>query len=87
MSKGWSALTRLVIVACTIGCARYSEHATAGEVALDSLPVRRTAWLQLQNGSTADIRVYTVIAGQERYLGSVVATRLKTFVLDARELS
>jgi hypothetical protein len=82
MSMGLLARTRFFIALVVVGCAHYTEHAAAGEVALDSLPVAPIAWLQLQNGSTSGVRVYTVVGGEERYVGHVSGTHLRRFPID-----
>ena len=82
MSFGRIAHAGFAIVAFVVGCARYTEHAATGEVALDSLSANSIAWLQLQNGSTSGVRVYTIAGGEERYVGHVSGTHLRRFPID-----
>jgi len=83
MSKGPMVRASVASILLVVGCARYAEHTATGEVALDSLPATPIAWLQLQNGSTGGVRVYTVTAGEERYVGHVSGTHLRRFPIDA----
>jgi hypothetical protein len=82
-------LGQLIVAAGTAalltGCMHQgtSTRATSsGDVAIDSLSATRTAILRVQNDYPAEVRVYTVIGGQENYVAKAMPGEIHTVLLD-----
>jgi len=55
---------------------------SSGDVAIDSLSATRTAILRVQNNYPSEVRVYTVIGGQENYVAKAMPGEINTVLLD-----
>jgi hypothetical protein len=79
---------RLIAVAASIaalaGCMhRGATGVSNGDVTIDSLSASRTAILRVQNNYGSDVRVYTVLKGQEpNYVAKALAGQTRAWVLD-----
>lgn len=75
--------TALAIAALVAGCMHNRTAVTSGgDVAIDSLTASRTGLLRIQNNYPSEVRVYTVIGGQENYVAKAMPGETRTFVLD-----
>jgi len=75
--------TAAALAAMLAGCMHHrTDMISNGDVSVDSLSASRTAILRVQNNYPTEVRIYTVVGGQENYIAKAMPGETRTFVLD-----